>query len=204
MPDADHILKNEAVKEELIQMSFTNYYEKKLMADSIAFSKESEIKDLQIHQQKQQLKSETSQKTILATAVLLLILLTVVVYRNYAIKMKSNELISEKNRELEQANEEVKSLNENLEKIVSDRTEKLQLSLSRLHKYHHDLVHNIRAPLGTLLGLLYLIKHEKFDSKENAEVLEHIHKNTEAVDKVIKSISQEMNVYEDIDDFNNL
>mgnify|MGYP001804336937 CR=1 FL=1 len=75
---------------------------------------------------------------------------------------------------LEEKNREITNFNNNLERLVTERTKELEESLYQIRKYQHDLAHNIRAPYVTLMGLINLIKDERFDSNEKCQRLRNV------------------------------
>jgi signal transduction histidine kinase len=96
------------------------------------------------------------------------------------------------NEELTSSNEEIKSLNENLERIIKERTEKINYQLIQLSKYAHMNSHEVRAPLARILGLLTLIKKEECkECKESKiELLQKLYISSEELDQVIKKMNR--------------
>ena len=79
---------------------------------------------------------------------------------------------------------------------MTERTKELEESLYQIRKYQHDLAHNIRAPYVTLMGLINLIKDERFDSKQNQQILRALQGTGDKMAIVLKEISKELNTTE--------
>lgn len=101
----------------------------------------------------------------------------------------ANSELQTLNEELIASNEEVKSLNENLERLIKERTEKINNQLNQLTKYAHMNSHEVRAPLARILGLLALIKKEE-DTQQLTDLLEKIHISSEELDEVVKNMNR--------------
>ena len=100
----------------------------------------------------------------------------------------NNELQS-LNEELKASNDSIKELNENLEKIVKERTDKINDQLSQLTKYAHMNSHELRAPLARMLGLLHLIRREeKVDQMK--ELLDLLYISSAELDTVIREMNR--------------
>jgi len=93
------------------------------------------------------------------------------------------------NEELISSNEEVGALNENLERIVEERTQKINIHLDQLNLYAHMNAHEVRAPLARILGLLHLIKMEK-DEAAKQELLDLVFTASEDLDNVVKKMNR--------------
>lgn len=100
-----------------------------------------------------------------------------------------NEELTALNEELVASNEEVKSLNENLERIVIDRTEKINSQLKQLSRYAHMNSHEVRAPLARMLGILGLLKIET-DQDLRIELFNKLFTASEELDQVIRKMNR--------------
>lgn len=100
-----------------------------------------------------------------------------------------NEELTALNEELVASNEEVKSLNENLERIVIDRTEKINSQLKQLSRYAHMNSHEVRAPLARMLGILGLLKIET-DQDLRIDLLNKLFTASEELDLVIREMNR--------------
>jgi signal transduction histidine kinase len=79
--------------------------------------------------------------------------------------LKNKELIMEANKELLEKNEliqlqhnQLKDQNNNLEKLVSDRTNKLVATNKEINLFLYRASHDFQGPLATIAGLINLIK----------------------------------------------
>lgn len=100
-----------------------------------------------------------------------------------------NDELQRLNKELLSSNDEIKELNENLEKIVKERTEKINDQLGQLMRYAHMNSHEVRAPLARMLGLLQLIKRED-DEEQMRELLDMLYNSSIELDVVIKEMNR--------------
>ena len=204
-------LEKESVKKELILRDYKYKQKKKDTADSVAFSKQQEIKDLKISEQSSELKSKRLQNIMLYGGIFLLIIISSFTIYGYSQKLKANEFITLQKEELEnkndeierqhnellKTNDEISKFNLTLESKVKERTSELGKSVEQLRYYHNDLAHNVRAPLATLMGLVNLIQDHRFDSTENEKVLRLLRINTSKMDMVIRGISQNMTEFDE-------
>jgi signal transduction histidine kinase len=101
----------------------------------------------------------------------------------------NNELAS-LNEELKSSNESIKELNENLERMVKERTDKINDQLSQLSKYAHMNSHEVRAPLARMLGLLQLIKHKDMASGQKVELIDMLYDASNELDTVIRKMNR--------------
>jgi len=108
--------------------------------------------------------------------------------RTLELTVVNNEL-QRLNKELVGSNNEIKELNENLEKIVKERTNKINDQLTQLMKYAHMNSHEVRAPLARMLGLLHLIKRED-DADQMKELLTMLYNSSTELDMVIKEMNR--------------
>lgn len=92
------------------------------------------------------------------------------------------------NSDLHASNEEVKTLNENLEKLVLERTTKINKQFEQLKRYVDINAHEVRAPLARLLGLLSLLKIET-DEALKVDLLDKINSSSEELDAIIKKMN---------------
>lgn len=127
---------------------------------------------------------------------------------------KRRDEINEKNTELEQAqeeilekNEELVRINNNLEEIVSDRTRELKIALHKLLESNKELdtfiyraSHDLKGPISRILGLAYIGKLEK-DETKGIENLSRIETTANEMDRMLaKLIKVHLIFKEDIND----
>ncbi len=101
---------------------------------------------------------------------------------------ESNQQLLTLNEELTASHEEVRSLNDNLEKLVQDRTEKINLQLKQLEKYAHMNSHEVRGPLARVIGLVGLIKIDKQNGADPV-IVNKIEVAAEELDQVVKKMN---------------
>jgi signal transduction histidine kinase len=112
-----------------------------------------------------------------------------IVYKRTSELIVVNDELQRLNKELLSSNDEIKELNENLEKIVKERTDKINDQLNQLMRYAHMNSHEVRAPLARMLGLLQLIKYEK-DARETKQLLDMLYNSSIELDRVIKEMNR--------------
>ncbi|MEO1049805.1 MAG: hypothetical protein AAFX87_04250 [Bacteroidota bacterium] len=107
-----------------------------------------------------------------------------------------NEEIKEKilsialqNETLKKQRDHISQINQNLEKIVEERTEKLQSQNQRLIEYSFLNAHKIRGPLARIMGLVYLTKSQVSED-EKLFILDKIDYSAKELDDVVKEINQ--------------
>jgi len=86
-------------------------------------------------------------------------------------------------RALQHSRSQLAQANENLERIVQERTARLQDTLSDLEHFSHTITHDLRGPLRTLQGFGSLILEEG-DELTPAETREHVERIVGAARKM--------------------
>ncbi len=204
-------LQSEENKKEVIRQGYKYRYEKRAAADSIAFVAQQEIQNIKIAEQQSQLNSEQTQRFLLYGVLTMIIILSIVLYWGNKRKIEAAQIIAQQKEEvesqrdkiidqhtlLEEKNRKITEFNNNLETLVAERTMELEKSLDQIRSYQHDLAHNIRAPFVSLMGLLNLIKDDRFDSVENEKILLELQHTSDKIALVLKDISKELNKPED-------
>lgn len=149
-------------------------------------------------------KEIESQRMLLITLSLIIILITWLVVNRIRYSKKSrktietltalNLQITEQKEQLitqadqlKQANEEVKLLNDSLESRISKRTAKVKEQHQKLIEYAFNNSHRMRAPLANLLGFVDLLKSGNQDEKD--DIADHIYESAKKLDDVIKENS---------------
>lgn len=101
---------------------------------------------------------------------------------------QANEKLHVVNDELITVNEEMRTLNDNLEKLVAERTEKINNQLDQLIRYAHLNSHEVRGPLARILGLINLMNLDH--TIDRTEYMHLLGIAAEELDKVIKKMNR--------------
>jgi hypothetical protein len=105
---------------------------------------------------------------------------------NKELNQKANEIITQ-NEELLQATDNLHVLNTNLEKIVNERTTRIQIQNEILIKYSYRNAHHLRGPVARLLGLAAI--HKLDSSPDHDFIIEKMVDQAHEIDSVIKQIN---------------
>jgi signal transduction histidine kinase len=100
------------------------------------------------------------------------------------------EEIAAQNEELLQTQDNLNELNVDLERIVRERTRKIQAQNEILLKYSYTNAHHLRGPVARLLGLIAIYKLES-----NPDIdffLTKMEDQTKEIDMVVKQINSEL------------
>ena len=100
----------------------------------------------------------------------------------YMVISSQNEMLSSKNVELQRHLEEQNA-------ILESNNVELHKRLDELQQYSYTISHNLRGPIATLLGLSELFNRESA-TPENLELINHIQTSTQALDEVIRDLTQ--------------
>jgi len=84
--------------------------------------KEIEIQNINIEKQKAEIKQHQTEKYFFITAILLLIVISVIIFKNFRDKKQANIILNQKNEEINQQNEEIKAQAENLRDLNDEIT----------------------------------------------------------------------------------
>ena len=203
-------IQSEQNKEEVLRQEYKYMYERQAAADSAAFAATQEIQNLKISEQLAQLQAATTQRMLLYSIMTLLLVLIFVGYRGNKRKIEANRTISQQKLEVEQQRDKIAEqhalleeksrkiieFNTRLETLVEQRTGELKNSLHQIRNYQFNLAHNIRAPYVSLVGLLNLIRDERFDSCDNKEVLQKLDETSRRIAVVLQETSRELNTFD--------
>lgn len=97
--------------------------------------------------------------------------------------------VDKRTRELADANSELKVMNENLDQLVTERTQKVQDQFEQLLRYAHHNSHEVRAPLSRMQGLMTVILQEQ-NIETKMELIEKLKISSEELDTVIIEMNQ--------------
>jgi signal transduction histidine kinase len=95
--------------------------------------------------------------------------------------------IEAQNEELIQVQDNLSALNSDLEKVVNERTARIQIQNEVLIKYSFTNAHHLRGPVARLLGLaaIYKLEHDKDPDFFIEKMVDQAHE----IDAVIKQIN---------------
>lgn len=110
---------------------------------------------------------------------------------NIALNDKAKE-IEAQNEELIQIQDNLNELNSNLEKIVNERTEKIQVQNELLIKYSYTNAHHLRGPVARLLGLATIYKLERETNPDF--FIEKMVEQANEIDSVVKKINTDLDI----------
>jgi tetratricopeptide (TPR) repeat protein len=147
------------------------------------------------------------QKIIIMAISLCLALVTALgwmLYRQRKGLIRINQLLKEKNREIElqkeelmtqsrkmqSLNEELISLNKTLEERIEQRTRQLALQNQQLMQYAHFIAHRLRAPVASILGLINLLDHNPDNDRDI--ILSHLKKCGQELDAITRQIGRDL------------
>jgi signal transduction histidine kinase len=151
--------------------------DKKLFESQFILQKETEkqkflLKDAEILKQKVQLERERIFKVLFISGLLLLLIFTFFVYRNYRAKRRSNIVLDQKVKERTLQLAEANTL---LTTEISERKitqEKLRLSETKLTEINRELEsfiyrasHDLKGPLSSSMGLIGLAMNAKTETE---------------------------------------
>jgi tetratricopeptide (TPR) repeat protein len=115
--------------------------------------------------------------------------------KNEEIEIKKKQLeaiandLKKANLSIHDQNEEIKQINENLGKLVQERTQVLLEMNQSLVDYAFYNAHKLRAPLATLMGLVFLFQLED-NAKEKDRIAEMIKSASHDLDLVVRQIQE--------------
>ena len=108
---------------------------------------------------------------------------------NNQLQEKANKIIHQ-NQELVQIQEKLNSVNRDLEKIVYERTAKIQHQNEILYKFSYTNAHHLRGPVARLLGLANIFKLEP--KPEPEFIVEKMSEQAKEIDQVIRQINVDL------------
>ncbi|MEQ8927344.1 MAG: hypothetical protein RLO81_16105 [Fulvivirga sp.] len=98
-------------------------------------------------------------------------------------RIKQNLLLTEKNFEISR-------VNENLETIVSRRTEELKEKNRQLTEYAYINSHILRAPVARISGLYHLLQLETKEALKDLEILQHMENSIAELESITLRINR--------------
>jgi len=100
-------LHSKSNQKEIIRQEYKYEYEKQAAADSIAFEKEQEIKEIEIDKQKAEIKAKRNQQYALFGGLLLIAIFAGFMYNRFKITRKQKGIIEDAHFQLEEKNQEI-------------------------------------------------------------------------------------------------
>jgi tetratricopeptide (TPR) repeat protein len=91
--------------------------------------------------------------------------------KNVRKSAKNNTVLTRLNLEISKQKDDLDRANQNLEEIIDDRTKDLKVKNKKLSEYSSHLSHQIRSPVATLKGLMFLEKDNLIEKDEFVEQL---------------------------------
>lgn len=108
---------------------------------------------------------------------------------NVELAQKANE-IEAQNEELMQMQDNLNSLNTELERMVHERTSKIQLQNQALVKYSYANAHHLRGPIARLLGLANV--YHTHSNLPPDFIIERMVEQAHEIDSVVKQINVDL------------
>lgn len=180
---------------------------RRLQAEFEADAREQENIQLKAEQQLKNSLIESQQKLIFGTVIGLLIaaLLLTFLFRQRRKISEVNQVLSNKNSEIEKQkleieaqanalqrlNDKLQSLNRTLEERIEERTHQLLRQNQKLAAYAHANAHQLRAPVASILGLLSLLNRIEL-SDDDKSLVHYLQQCGEQLDKITKDIGKEL------------
>ncbi|MEX8546429.1 MAG: tetratricopeptide repeat protein [Mucilaginibacter sp.] len=103
---------------------------------------------------------------------------------------KNNKELTRLNQEVSRKKEDLDRVNHNLENIIEARTQDLKVKNKRLSDYSLHLSHEIRGPIATLKGIVYIQENNLINKDECIELIKKCVFN---IDDEIISMSKMLN-----------
>lgn len=134
-------------------------------------TKEKALKDLQIKQQAQTLRSRWVLMLLTTLILILLSGLLYLLYRSHQFHKNTNKI---------------------LQKKVKERTLNLEQAYQRIREVSFANSHHTRRPLANILGLLNLLEEDKISDPEVLEVLSLLRESANELEEVLLEINEEL------------
>lgn len=160
--------------------------------------------DLLTQNNELQKKDLKKKNIIIGISVLLLLLIigmSIYMYRNLGIKNRDNLLLAQQKEKIEAQNEEleiqsealaernrtIQSINENLEFEIDKRTKSLKQINKELDTFLYRASHDIRQPISTILGLENLARQTSKDVNLHV-ILEKLNNTAQGMDQMLAKL----------------
>ncbi|MFA9389762.1 MAG: ATP-binding protein [Prolixibacteraceae bacterium] len=157
--------------------------------------KENEINLLKNEKLSQDIKLEKANLQHFASIILLIFLLIVIYFYviYYNRKRRANQVLLDKNKQIEQQNIQLTTMNEHIQLMNKDlQTSKLELikANSSKDKFFSILAHDLRNPFHHILGhsQLLALKYDKLNIEERKQYADEIHNSCEQVNRLLDNL----------------
>jgi serine phosphatase RsbU (regulator of sigma subunit) len=98
-------IKSEENQKEILRQQFKSDYDRKAVADSIAFIKEREVEDIKFQKQESELQSKRRQQIILSVGIILLVAFSLLIFNRYRVTQRQRDLIEDQRLTVVKQNE---------------------------------------------------------------------------------------------------
>ncbi|MCF8307754.1 MAG: substrate-binding domain-containing protein [Bacteroidales bacterium] len=135
-------------------------------------------------QQMERFKSQRFLLTISVFFLVLVISLTILLFRSYRTKMKVNKKLQKQKDEIEKRNNEITNQQQELIKVNKELENATQMKL----RFFTNISHELRTPLTLILGPLEkVIKEDKY-SRDDLKMFKMMHRNATRMIRLINEL----------------
>ncbi|HEY8935524.1 MAG TPA: two-component regulator propeller domain-containing protein [Cyclobacteriaceae bacterium] len=119
--------------------------------------------------------------------------------KNHELQHINEELLAQydslesKSEELYKAQEKLQDINSNLEKLIDERTQKLNETLLELETFLYRASHDLRGPISSMLGLVKVAEMEPV-SELGKKYLEFQEKSIIRLERTLQKLTQKYNI----------
>ena len=147
-------------------------------------NKEKSIQENYIKIQSEQIQNERNDQRNLIYFILCIGILTILATILYRVQKKNHYLVNKQKMWIESQSDEIKSINDNLELSIQARMEELENENKTLEDSAFFTAHKLRAPLASILGLVYLLQKTERSQQERL-TLQRLHETLLELDKIL-------------------
>lgn len=156
------------------------------------FEYEKKLKEIEIDKQNQLYKQDLINKVAIFSSLILLII-SLFIYRYYRIRTKTNKVLTEKNNEIFHQREELAQLNI-----------QLQESNSSKDKFFSIIAHDLKSPLSGFLGTTKIMAEESSDLTldEMRELSRNMQESARHIYKLLENLLEWSRIQRGVIDYN--